>query len=550
MPFCTHCGHETPEGALFCESCGARQDDAARPAAPAPQEPPQGAVPPPAPGPAQGNQAPPPPAYGGQPLYGGQQPGRPAAPPPYGAPAYGQPAAAAPKTPAAPKQPRKPLPKGAKIGIIAGAALVAVCAVVCIILNKVNDPQKTIRTFVNSIITRDAGAFRSVTTCAAPDIVLTEESVAPFLSLYSGNTSMLNTFQDALTADLQLLEQGADSTGSGLVRLVQEDHVIFKSYSVELSTVKATFTSPLPNARATVAGKTLELPAADREYSVNILPGRYEVRATATDAAFGTTFTYENSGLKVGASGITSALEFEYATVVLTRQDLEPTSLSVNGKDCPIPTFDDYGTAFLSPLPVDAQLTATFDYAGIVFTASFTCDGPNQRYFYLDPVLDEDCARSLLNTAAEFTNDWLQRYADGDADGIQALCDGKSSLLSSLAYQLRKSQNPNLWRYVYRYTLHELEGDLALERSSDFYADNSPCFSTLLFLSLDYTEEYLPPASYQPSGPETPSEPEAYNQSMMVKVYIQYKDGVWQVVNYDRTNNVSRSSIVSPLSLM
>ena len=300
MSFCTSCGKQIEDNSLFCEHCGARQEQSAPVASASP------APPPPVSEPSAPTQS--------APEQGG-----------YGAgTAYGQ----AP----VPAAPRKPIPKGLKIAVLVVVILAVLAALFVFIMGKINDPQKTIAAFADSILTQDYEQFSKVT-CPAGELELTEESVAPFFALYSDRTSALEEFQDSLSTDLKQLQQGRASTGNGLVRLVAQDRIFFKTYQVELSGTTISLSAPLNDVEVTVGGKTVELPRAEETAQVLLLPGRYDIEAQCTNDILGETFTTRMTDCELTQSSNYWYISMDYTTVWLEDIGREVSSLTVNGKD-------------------------------------------------------------------------------------------------------------------------------------------------------------------------------------------------------------------------
>lgn len=248
--FCTNCGRQLPDDALFCEGCGARQEGA-QPQAPQPA-PTQVLGQPPAP------QRPP-----------ATQPAQPTQPP-------------------APRPPRKPLPRWSKVLLIVVGALVVALVALKLILGALFTPGKTVDAFVEGIRAHDAAAVMKVSSVHKDRMELTEDGLAPMMETYSG-ASTLRELEEKLLRDVE--EDGESYYSSNLAnfRLVEHSYLLFSTYSVEITPVEVSFTSDYPGTAFTVSGRTVELGEGGTQTKALLLPGEYEVSATCVAAETGIT---------------------------------------------------------------------------------------------------------------------------------------------------------------------------------------------------------------------------------------------------------------------
>lgn len=514
MAFCTSCGKQLDDGSLFCEHCGARQSEPVSAGTVPPAAPPQ-------PDPVQ-------PAYASVPSYGEPQSAPEQADSPYG-------------QPAAPAAPRKPIPKGVKIAIIAVAAVVVLAALFIFIMGKLNDPQKTISSFVESIAAQDYEQFSKVTCSASEDLELTEDTVAPFFELYSSNLSTLEDYQESLAADLKQLQRGKQSTGNGLIRLVEHNHVIFKSYEVELSGANFYFSAPLDNTQVTVGGKTVDLKEAEKTYQALLLPGRYDIEASCTDSLLGETFSSQLKDCDLTPSNNEWYVDLEYTTIYLEDIGLAVSSLTVNGKDYGPVEFDSWGEMALYPLPEDVEIEVTYDVGGVTLSDSYAWSGGYiWEYFSPDPSLSEMTARTMMDQVGVFMRGFIEDYNSGDLTDLTADL-GDTPVIKFYASELEDSQDlDSYYREVYHYTLREMQGDLDWSRD---YSNGKLSFSTLFFLGLDYICEFYMDGELQPDE-TAPTEP--YQDDNMMRVTVQMINGKWTVTNLQWASYYDISDMSDP----
>lgn len=504
MAFCVSCGKELEDGALFCEHCGAPQE---QPVAAAPAAAPQSSP------------------FGAQPVA---------------SPFSTEPAGDSPWQPAAgggePPAPRKPLPKGVKIAIIAVAAVVAAIALLMFILGKANAPEKTISSFINSIVTQDYAAFSKATNSASEDLELTEETVAPFLALYSGRTGTLEDYQSALQSDLRQLEKGLASTGNGFIRLVEHNNILFKSYSVEITGRKYSFTAPLDNTQVTVGPYSLTLNQAERSQSLLMLPGKYQITATCTDSLLGEKYTTTLEDYELSGSDSGCYLNMDYSTIYIQQPDMDLSGLTVNGVKVDNINFDGAGEYCLAPLPKEFELVAEFTVGGATLTDTYTHSGDyTWDYFYPEPQLTPELSQSMLDQVAEYMKGWVSANNNGSLDALNALNYNENSpVLNDVANRIKDNVDDPDNRYEMVYSIQEMAGNLDWNRE---YGYEGLCFSTLVDMKLYYTyNEYWSGEIYW-NGEDT--------MSRVYKVYLMQENGEWVVQNctyYSYYSNFSNLS--------
>ena len=526
MAFCTSCGKEIDDGSLFCEHCGARQEQAAaKDAPPAPegagQTPPEGTPPQQSGGyyqPAPPNA--PPPNYGGpyNQQAGGAAPPPSAPPPSYGTP-YGQ------QPGAAPPPPRKPMPKGAKITIIAVAAVVVVLVLAAVILGKVFSAEGTIETFVQAMEDQDYAAFSKVTCAAEGTPELTEQAVAPFLALYSNSDQL----EEGLYSDYQMLKRGQESQGNGIVRLVEHNYILFKTYEVEVSGAEITFVSPLDDTQLTVGGSTLAMPEAESEYTLTVLPGQYDLQISCTNEVLGESFTNVMEDRDLSVYNNYFYLEIPYSTVIVEDVGLGVPTITFNGSTCSVDGFDEYGEIWLFPLPQEGELVVTYDMDGISLSDTYAFSDYVWEYFYPDPTLPEEAGIAMLEQVGQLAQEWVELYNNGDLEGLTALYEqlNYSPILDYYVTELTNSQDyESSYRAVYHYTIRELYGDLNWTRE---YGYDVPTFTTLFYHGMNYTYEYYVDGVLNTSA----LDPSPYPDDSMLRVTVQLVDGDWEVISME-----------------
>lgn len=505
MAFCTSCGAKLDEGDLFCEYCGVRQDDSV----------PQPTVAAPA-----------------APSYNQTAPVLPS----YGSVSCGQ--------VAAPAAPRKPLPRNVKIVLLAVAAVVVLLALFSFIMGKVNSPDKTIATFIESVMAQDFEAFSSVTRSADGELELTEASVAPFFALYHDRRTALEEYQEVLNTDLAALNRGRASIGNGVVRLVELDRILFKTYRVELSGVDILFSSNLDDTQVEVGGKTVILDTADTDCALRLLPGLYDILATHTDETLGETFSTELTGCELIHNNDFWYLNLEYGTVTLGDIGWDVSSLTVNGTDFGPVAFDPSGEFRIAPLPEDVEIVVTYDMDGVTLSDTFVWSGSYcWEYFYPEPTLDPDTAREMLDQVGTFVRDILAAYGSGNLAALEAMpAYGRSSVLKNLSNELEDSLDlDSHFRYVYHYTLREMEGDLNWDRD---YSYDALTFNTSVFLGLDYTYERYYNGEMQTNLID--GAPSVYEKDSMLSVCVQRINGQWVIFDLDWTYFYNRNNMEDP----
>lgn len=428
---------------------------------------------------------------------------------------------------------REPLPPDVKRSLIAMAALAVFAILFSITMSRANSSDKAISTFIDSIAAQDVKSFSSVVVSGREDFELTEESAAAFLALYHDQSAVLEEYRETLNSDLALLKQGEPSLGNGIVRLVKLDRVLHKAYRVELSGADVFFSSNLDNTQVDVGGKTLLLEQARMEYALPLLPGRYNIHAVHSNTALGQSFSTTLTDCALTDSSHVQHLELECSTVILGDIGRNVASLTVNGVEYGPVTFNDLGEFAITPLPKDVEITVTYDADGIELRDHFAHSGSYcSEYFYPSPTVASESAQDMLDQVGASVREMLDAYRTTDFSALEAMPSyGSSTVLKTFHDELAASLNTDSHlRYVYHYTLREMQGDLHWEQD---YSYDALTFRTMIFLGLDYTYERYYNTELQTNLiDEVPS---VYQKDCLLAACVQRINGQWVLSDLDWT---------------
>lgn len=476
MAYCTNCGQQIEDDALFCPHCGAKQE-AAQPTAP----------------------------DGGAPGYG--QNGPQAGPTGYGQSGpqagpvgYGQTGGYA----AAPKPPRKPMSKKSKIILGSVAGVVVALIVVVMVLRTVFSAENTVEQFLNSVRDQDYQAFSQVVVLQGDAVELTEESAAPFLALYSQEEyleelqSKLNTavYGGAQNGGMQL--PAGDSTassggsdgaegdlydvGENWLTLEENNYLLFSTYKVSITPVKCTFWSNVEEADVSLAGQSVHM--ENGEVTVTVLPGVYDVTGTAPGLMEGAQLTSSLDQSKITYSGGSKELYFEFCTLYVQQISLEPSAILINGQPYTGSMDFEYGELTLSPLSMGDTVEVQYQSGDYTLSDSYTIDDTG-AYFYPQPGLPDEAADAALEALGSYITQLVSGITAKDAAAITALTEGvDNGLLTSEVYNVKDNDD---W-YTYNYTLEEAYGD----KKFSLNEDGQFSFDTLYYIHItgDYSSPY------------------------------------------------------------
>lgn len=481
--FCTACGKQIADGSLFCEFCGAKQEELV-------QSPAVGQLPvPPAPAAESTVQAAP--LGQGVPAGNGPAGNGPVAPvggtpvAPIGgaaAPVGGAPVAPVGGAPVAPigGTERRPMSPKTKTALIAVAAVLAVVVGAKVILGALFTPEKTIEKFLDAYQNADADAFRAVTVVAEDKMELTDEVLLPFFASYTGGVknAFVESLRKTLTQDALLLERGMPSEGHKGFRLTEQSYVLFSTYAVEITPLEVRIASEFENTSVEVCGASYN--TGNGGTNVNMLPGVYAVTATYTDPNTGVTLktnlpkcdiygqiTYANSGSDQPAAGWSDEQVFGsagYAEAPDDRYNIitspRPTDIGPRGSQAgPNPSiniyfdytyafvrgnngltlkeilvdgksytgdpgsFDLYNGFFLGPVNYDSTVKVVTEALDMEFEQEMELSTDSSYCYinYITPVLPEEIDQKAIDTVAAILPDWLRVINSYDRDAFKAL---------------------------------------------------------------------------------------------------------------------------------
>ena len=291
--------------------------------------------------------------------------------------------------------------------------------------------------------------------------------------------------------------------------------------------------------QVTVGGRTVDLKEAETPSEVLLLPGRYDIEAVCTNNVLGETFSTQIKNCELTQFNNYWYINLEYTTICLEDIGWEVSSLTVNGKDYGQVEFDSWGEMNLFPLPEEGEIVVTYD--GITLSDSYVWSGGyTWEYFYPEPTLSEETARDMMDQVGAFLRGLVDAYNSGDmTEWTTNLAD--SPVVSYYAQELEEAQNPdNDYREVYHYTLREMQGDLNWSRD---YSDGDLCFSTLVFLGLDYSYEVYWNGELEEAPDET------YPYDNMMRIYVQWINGQWTVTDLQWANYYSTNDMGNPYTM-
>ena len=443
---------------------------------------------------------------------------------------------------------REPLPPDVKRSLIAMAALAVFACLFSFFMGRANSPDKAISTFLASVAAQDVSSFSSVVVPDREDLELTEESMAAFLALYHDQPTVLEEYRETLLSDLALLKQGEPSLGNGTIRLVEFDRILHKAYRVELTGVDVFFSSNLDHTQVDVSGKTLFLEQAETTYVLPLLPGRYDIHAVHTGTTPEQNISTVLTDCELTHKNYSQYLEFACSTVVLGDIGWNVASLTVNGAEIGPVSFNEQGEFIFAPLPENAEIAVTYNVNGIELCDSFIrTDNDRSEYFYPDPTVAPETAQDMLDQVGTVLEGFLDAYRRGDPSAIAAIpAYRESGVLQSYHQELATAlDSDSRIRYVYDYSLREMEGDLAWTRD---YSYDALTFTTTVFLGLDYTYERYDNGELQTHLAD--GAPSVYQKDSLLSVCVQRIGNDWVVSDLEQIYFSDRSSILAPYPIL
>ncbi len=496
--FCISCGKEIEDGSLFCEHCGAKQEEA----------------------PAAEQQAPSTPAAEDK---------RAAAP--QGAPVTQDPsvtpigAAAAPTAVA-----KKPMSPKTKLILAIVVGVVVLFFVLKAILNSINDPNKTINKFIDSIRNQDTDAFLQVvtlpSTVSEEDFALTEESVAPFFAGYSGSDA-LSSFQNTLMEDLTYLNRGIVAPGDGFIRLVENSNFLFSSYEVEITPITATLYSEFEGTVLTMAGS--EYTVGYDGVAVQLLPGFYSGSATYTSADTGVTLTTEFTDYNISSYDNYLNVEFDYVSAYIEASSsaLELESIDIDGTAYAgdLSELDFYYGFSIGPVNADSEIRVVATAYGMEFEQTFSMAESTRCYFTV--TLPDDVQEAAVALVTELVPTWLQVRYSYSQSALDALVSAYGETSPDFTAEWTEwlsgrleSMNANPTYYNYEELSDMTVGEVEISNIS-FGSDG---ISARAYVPV---EGMVLQKGWETAG--TPSDEEPNTFSGDASVYLLYTDGEWSV---------------------
>ena len=588
--FCTACGKQIADGSLFCEFCGAKQEELVQ--SPAVGQPPV----PPAPAAESTVQA----APLGQGVPAGNGPagngpvapvgGTPVAPiggaaAPVGgapvAPVGGAPVAPIGGAPVAPigGTERRPMSPKTKTALIAVAAVLAVVVGAKVILGALFTPEKTIEKFLDAYQNADADAFRAVTVVAEDKMELTDEVLLPFFASYTGGVknAFVESLRKTLTQDALLLERGMPSEGHKGFRLTEQSYVLFSTYAVEITPLEVRIASEFENTSVEVCGASYN--TGNGGTNVNMLPGVYAVTATYTDPNTGVTLktnlpkcdiygqiTYANGdsdqpdygapegsetewpddpysiveyprptdiGPKGGHADPNPSINiyFDYTYAFVRGNDgLTLKEILVDGKAYAgdLGSLDLYNGFFIGPVNYDSTVEVVTEALGIEFRQEMILSTDNSYCYvnYITPVLPEEIDQKALDAVAAILPNWLRVTGSYDRDAFKSL-EGSGSVSPELLALLDDSVS-QAWNSAEEapYTQYD-QIDVQKSRAYIYSGIDSICYAQVeMPVAISGTAGYM--ALSTGEFVENPYNPELVSE-ITANVSLIYQDGRWVV---------------------
>ena len=576
--FCTACGKQIADGSLFCEFCGAKQEEIVQ--SPAVGQPPVASTP------AADSTVQAAPLGQGMPVGNGSAApvgGAPVAP--IGgtpvAPVGGAPVAPVGRTPVAPVggTEKKPMSPKTKAALIAVAAVLAVVVGAKVVLGALFTPEKTIEKFLDAYQNADADAFRAVTVVAEDRMELTDEVLLPFFASYTGSMkdAFIGSLRETLTLDALSLERGAPSEGHKGFRLTEQSYILFSTYAVEITPLEVRIASEFENTNVEVCGASYN--AGKEGINAEMLPGVYAVTATYTDPYTGVTLkanlpkcdiygqiTYANGDsdqpdygapegsrtewpddpysivespmhIDIGPKGghadpnpsINIYFDYTYA-FVRGNDGLTLKEILVDGKAYAgdLGSLDLYNGLYLGPVNYDSTVEVVTEALGIEFRQEMILSTDNSYCYvnYITPVLPEEIDQKAIDTVAAILPDYLRVVNSYDRDAFEALESVGSlspDLLANLDDMLSSMWNSTGEVYYVQFDQIDVQ-----KRKASVYSGIDPvlCAEVEIPVVISGTEGYISLAIGEFGE-------DYYNPDFLYEGFAQasliYQDGKWVV---------------------
>jgi len=413
------------------------------------------------------------------------------------------------------------MPLAAKIALIAVAALVVLVVALKAILTSVNDPVKTINRFTEAIRTENAEQLMGVTTVFDDQVELSEEALAPFFEAYSEDTGSINSFQSKLTEDLEYLKKGQSAPLDGFLRLVAYPNILFTSYKVEITPIRAMLYSEFDNTQVTIAGQQQTVGMDGT--SATLLPGTYSATATYTDPVTGVTLDTTVDACTFSNRSDSMNVYFTYTTayVEASTDAMELTGIWVDDKEYTgdLSQLDFYYGFPLSPVKEDSVIRVTASAYGMDFEQTLNMQESDS--LYIEPELSEALLQEAMTIGEDVGKAWAKIVCEYDDASRQRLAQSYSATSPDFVEDVTNwLQNRSISDYttIRRFTV----GPNATEVEVADITFHTDYISVRVDMVITGIQQY----TYYNSG-ETYGDPRDEREG--TSVYLKYINGGWVV---------------------
>ena len=452
--------------------------------------------------------------------------------------------------------PKKPMDPKTKMILMIVGGLVVAFFLLKTLLGSMNAPEKTIDKFLEGIRNQDVGAVEKVVTISLDLMEKNEENLEPFVKGYSQDSKALMDFRQDLMEDLKEINMTGIAEGNGFMKLVKSSNFLYDSYKIELIPQDVyVSTSVWFDVDAIIGPQHLTIPAKE-DCVITVLPGVYEGTAhadTFTGVPLDMTFTNlvispengryinipnakepEGGSVRMDYEGV--VFDFDYNAIGLeyNHNALDFVSIAIDDTvilDKNSPEYEIYeplikdGVNF-GPLPDECKITVVSEAYGMELVDEINY--PDNTYYRIDMRLPEEAKNSALELGKEIGQAYcnVRMHLDTEGQKVIANSDNVTENAKKSVSDWVASFQANIGNYdTYIFANGPVTiDDLSLKdiRYNDGY----------ISARVYYKEKGIYNRVYALTNEAYSTYYTNYNSSCDCSVYLEYRDGAWQVVDF------------------
>lgn len=358
-----------------------------------------------------------------------------------------------------PAKKKKPQPKGLKIGLIAGIAIIILLIGTYYVGKSQTSVSALLKDFEAAIEDKDVDTLSSILTVNHKELELTDDSIEAFIQLYDSKPSELNY----LINNLKYQAEDGLGTLAGMytVDLIKDgkSYLFFDNYKLSVNPVYIKVATNYKDTDIIINEEVLATSDSDNfnEDIGPIIPGEYTVEAVLDTGVFHLSEEAKVQAMDPGYSQYVDLyLDGKDVSFNLSSNrydDLKSIILFINGKET------EYNIAKndrVGPLLIDGSMNVSFE-AELPWGTVRTNDTPIEDS-YMDFNLgdSEEFKESIMEIIATFNNEYLEAFTEGDP-----------SLFTTASSQIIESVMDDIVHNIY--VEAEYEG---VFHGVDFYTDS------------------------------------------------------------------------------